>query len=161
VRDRIEFKQRQCKVVLTDEQLREQADIMATRAQLLEDIEAEKKSMNASFKERLERVSGEIRTAARLYKDGYDWRDVECAVVKDWEFGEVLYIRVDTCELAHVENMSQSERQMRIDDIIDEKNSRVAAREDAAEKEEGKTDEEIRRERAISRLMSSEKSSVN
>lgn len=164
---KVTFKTRQCKVVLSADDLKEQAHIMATSAQKLEDIEAEKKSANASFKERLERVSGDIRTAARLYKDGFDWRDVECAVVKDYAYGEILYIRVDTCELAHVESMTQAERQMHIDEAIKNEEGVGESVELTPGKQSGsdggaeKSAEELRQEKETRRMMSSETSSLN
>ncbi len=100
------------------------------------------------------RVLGEIRTAARLYKDGYDWRDVECAVIKDWQYGEILYIRTDTCELAYVENMTQGERQRRIEELAPDKADEKSI---PAEK----SDEEIRKEMETRGFMTSEKSAVN
>lgn len=175
--DRVEFTQIECKKNLSPEELQEQASIMASRCQQLEDLESQKKASAASFKERSERISGEIRTAARLHRDGFDMRDIECAVVKDWMSGLVLYIRTDNCEIAREDKMSNAERQMHVDDFLREQGKTDDNIVDAEFEQEApkqlplpgkksgssspeKTDEEIRREQEIQRAMRSETTSL-
>lgn len=107
-----------CKVMLTSEKIHLVAETLATKTQELDEIELEKKASNATFKERMERVSGEIRTAGRLYRDKVDMRDVECEVIKDHDCGQIRYIRTDTFETAKTETMTHAERQRHIDEIL-------------------------------------------
>jgi len=55
-----------CKVTLTGDEIQQAAETLATKTQELDEIELEKKASNAAFKERMERVSGEIRTRPSL-----------------------------------------------------------------------------------------------
>lgn len=141
------YKMIECKVMLDAEEIEAAAETLAKKTLELDEIELQKKASNASFKERAERISGEIRTASRLYRDKFDMRDVECEVVKDYEFGEVHYVRTDTFEVAKREMMSHAERQMHLDEITPD-----------VEDEPEKSDDEIRRENETKRMMASEKS---
>ena len=107
-----------CKVTLTEDEIQQAAETLATKTQELDEIELEKKASNAAFKERMERVSGEIRTAGRLYRDKFDMRDVECEIIKDFDSGQVRYIRTDTFETAKTEVMTHAERQRHIDEVL-------------------------------------------
>lgn len=156
------FEKIQCKVFLTPEEIEEAADTLARKTQELEDIESEKKSANAGFKDRLERTSGEIRTAGRLYRDKFDMRDVECEIVRDYEAGMVYFIRQDTYETVRKVAMSQSERQMHIDDVLDQEEKEIdfdtPGKKSGGDGGAGKTEEELRRDKETKRLMTSEKS---
>jgi hypothetical protein len=107
-----------CKVMLSEDEIQQAAEALATKTQELDEIELEKKASNAAFKERMERVSGEIRTAGRLYRDKFDMRDVECEVMKDYDSGVIRYIRTDTFETAKTETMTHAERQRHIDEVL-------------------------------------------
>jgi hypothetical protein len=169
------FEKIQCKVLLTPEEIEEAADTLAAKTLELDDIEVQKKASNAGFKEKAERISGEIRTASRLYRDKFDMRDVECEIVKDYEAGVVQYVRQDTYEIVKRVAMSQAERQMHIDELLEkqEREGEVVAvefqdgdrtvtltpgKKSGSDGGAGKTEEELRKERETKRLMTSEKS---
>lgn len=139
-----------CKVALTEDEIQQAADTLATKTQELDEIELEEKASNAAFKERMERVSGEIRTAGRLYRDKFDMRDIECEVIKDYNFGEVRYIRTDTFETVKREAMTHAERQRHIDEILqqEEENDRLTESDEKARIEADMHQQKIQRELA-------------
>jgi len=137
-----EYKTEWCKYDFTSEELRDIAETLAIKTQDLEKVEDEKKSVMSSYKERAEKIALEIKTAARKYKDRYEMRDIECAVERDFETGEVRYIRIDNGEIARTSKMTMAERQMKIEDAV--------------------KDHEDTRDRLLetSRIMTSEKSAL-
>ncbi len=152
---KIEYEKRWCKYEFIADELKDIAGSLAIKNQEEEEIEGEKKAVTSAFKERTERVKGEIRIAARLYKDGYEMRDIECVVERDFDTGEVRYIRTDTGQVAHTSKMTMVERQRRIEDLLPKEDQ-----EDKPTASE-KTDAEIKRESQTIRDMTSEKSSIN
>lgn len=71
----------------------------------------------AQFKAEKEATQREIDGAARLYRDGYEMRDVECEETVDFEAGVVRYWRCDNGEQAQVRQLTNEERQMRLDEL--------------------------------------------
>lgn len=145
---KVEYEKRWCKYDFTVEELGKIAENLAMKTQELEETENEKKSVMTSYKDRLERVSGEIRVSARLYKDRYEMRDIECEVQRDLDTGEVLYIRTDTGDIVHRDKMTMVERQRRIEELLPNT------------PEFTESDARIRAERQAQRTMSSETSQL-
>lgn len=161
------YKMIECKVVLTAEEIEAAAETLAAKTMELDDLELQKKAINAAFKERAERISGEIRTAGRLYRDKFDMRPVECWVVKDYEYGEIRYVRTDTFETVKRETRSHAERQVHIDEAIKNDEGAGESVELTSGKQSGsdggaeKSAEELRQEKETRQMMSSEASSLN
>lgn len=109
------FKKLLLRCELTDDEKAELAGTMAEKTQQLHRIDANAKSAAAQFKAEKEATQSEIDNAARLYRDGYEMRDVECEEVMDYVGGYVRCYRCDTGAMAHERRMSNSERQMRCD----------------------------------------------
>ena len=113
-----EYCQEFVKYELSEEEKRELASIMAMKLLEVDDIEAQKKSVMTTFKERIEAAQYSARTAAQQIKDGYEMRDVECRVEKDFIRGTIRYVRTDTFEEVRSKKMSQEEKQMHLDDAL-------------------------------------------
>jgi len=79
----------------------------------------------STYKDRIDSCSFEVKKAARKYKDGYEMRDIECSVERDYEKGEIRYFRLDNGELARTKKMTVAEKQMRIEDAIPERKEPV------------------------------------
>lgn len=148
--DKVEYEKKWCKYEFTGDELKDIAENLAIKTQQLEEVESEKKAVMSAYTERLNRITGEVRKAASLYKDRYEMRDIECIIERDFESGEVRYIRTDNGQVVSRDKMTMVERQRRIDDMLPPKKS-----------EDEKTDEEIRDEMETKRIMTSEKSSLN
>lgn len=111
------FKKLLLRCELTHDEKAELAGTMAEKTQQLHRIDANAKSAAAQFKAEKESTQREIDDAARLYRDGYEMRDVECEEVMDYVDGYVRCYRCDTGDLAQERRMSNAERQMRCDDF--------------------------------------------
>lgn len=147
--EKVEYANWWCKYSFSEEEKRDIAETLAQKTQELSEVDQERKSVMSSYKERIDRITSEQSQSARLYKDGYEMRDIECIVERDIVVGEVRYIRTDTGEVAHRKKMTMAERQMNIDQ--------------APKKIEEKTDEEIQHDIDVSktnRIMAGESSSV-
>jgi hypothetical protein len=101
----------------TDAEMAEIASTMADKTQELKRIDANAKAAAAQFKSDKESAQNEIDNAARKYRDGYEMRDVECEETVDFEAGVVRYWRCDNGEQAQVRQLTNEERQMRLDEI--------------------------------------------
>ena len=155
---KVEYETLNCKYTFSEEEKRDIAEKLANKTHELDGVEAEKKSVMSSFKDRIEGVQLEIKTAARLYQDGYEYRNIECEVDRDFDAGEVKYIRTDTGEVARTKKITMAERQRRIEEMLPKGDEPVAALSSTGTP--GKTDEEIRRDMDIQREMRNETSAL-
>ena len=112
------FTKEWCRYEFSADELKEVASIMAEKTQELDDIELQKKSAMSSFKERLDSCKMEVVSHARLYKDGYEMRDIECEEIKDFDSGIIQYIRTDTGTIARTKKMSAEDRQRGVADYV-------------------------------------------
>jgi predicted transcriptional regulator len=124
---KIEYANQWLKYELSPEEMQETASHLAEKTQELGELEDQKKSVMSSFKEKIDTCQSEINRAARLYKDGYEMRDIECMVECDYTAGEVRYVRTDSGEVARVKKMTVAERQKTIDDFITDPTTPEAA----------------------------------
>lgn len=117
-----------CKYFFGEEEKAKISEEMATKLLSVQDLEEQAKSVAASFKDRIGRAQLEAKQAAKKLKDGYEMRDVECEVVRNYAFGEIRHIRTDTGECVHVKVMTQEERQMHLEDYLDEEKGSAPAK---------------------------------
>lgn len=115
------YKKLYLRCAFTDAEMGELAATMADKTQELKRIDANAKAAAAQFKSDKESAQNEIDNAARKYRDGYEMRDVECEETVDFEAGVVRYWRCDNGELAQQRQLTNEERQMRLDEIETEK----------------------------------------
>ena len=112
---------------------RELADIADKVSQLVrevEDREARKKAVAAQLKAELEQAVNELRMMSGKHRDGYEYRDVDCEVEKNFRMGLVTTTRLDTGEIVGERAMTTEERQQalklepnsspEIEDAVDE-----------------------------------------
>lgn len=148
--EKVEYDKIMCKYLFSQKELNEIAETLAQKTQESAEVEAEKKSVASSYKERLEAIQLAINKNARLYKDRSEIRMIECEVERDFTSGVVRYIRTDNGEIAKEKKMTMAERQMSIDQAIEKA-------------DEQPTDEEVQHDLEIkkaSTLMSQESSAV-
>ena len=79
-----------------------------------EDLEVEKREVSADIKARIETTTRTRRDLAKKYRDGYEWRPIECEIDRDFEHGVVRVIRTDTGEEVEERKMTNAERQQEI-----------------------------------------------
>ena len=154
----IEYEKRMCKYVFTEEEKRDIAETLAIKTQEYSEKEEEKKSVMSSYTDQMKKLDIEKAQNARMYKDGYEMRNIECEVERNTLEGFVRYIRTDTGEEVAKRKMSMSERQLTIDQFT-EKNTKPGKKSGSKQ-----TDEEVKADldqRKTRRLMEREKSSID
>ena len=80
-----------------------------------ESLEDEKKQSNKSYNSKLEKIESLISKLASDHRVGSEDRDKECYVIYNFEEKVKNYIDTTSGELVHVENLVDSDYQMRID----------------------------------------------
>ena len=75
------------------------------------DIEGEKKTANAEFKERLDELEGRIAYMARVLANGEEWRAVDCTWQYDFASNAKMLVRMDTGAVIDTQAISAEERQ--------------------------------------------------
>ena len=136
-----EYSMQWCKYTYSQEELKDIAEKLAISTQALEELESEKKAVASSYKERIESAQNDIRGAARRYKDGYEMRNIECEVARDYDAGVIRYVRTDNGEVACETKMTVAERQLTLDQAMTP-DSGEEAPEEAGEPQDQETEEE-------------------
>ena len=93
---------------------RELADIADKVSQLVrevEDRESIKKAVASQLKADLEQSVNDLRVQSGKHRDGYEYRDVDCEVEKNFRMGLVTTTRLDTGEIIEERAMTTEERQ--------------------------------------------------
>jgi len=103
----------------TPEEKEEIAVEMSSTSRRQDELEREKKAVMSSYKDKIDNVILENRIAAQKYHDGYEYRNVECEVVRDYKREEVHYVRTDTGETIESRKMEPAERQMQLPDVAE------------------------------------------
>ena len=152
--EKVEYEKCWCKYVFTDQEMRDIAERLAHKTQELTEVEDQKKAVMAEFKERIERISTEIKSSSQKYRAGYEMRDIECEIDRDYKTGEITYTRCDPGEVAKTKKMSMADRQRHIDDVLKDQEEKEP------DQEEEKSDKEIIAQKSVERTMSSETSSL-
>jgi hypothetical protein len=118
----METVQKSVKSYFTEKEKRDIAEEMAKMTLLIEDLDAEKKAAMSSFKDKIDSASLAARVAAQKLRDGYEYRNIECEVVRDYEREEIHYVRTDTGETIESRKMEPAERQMQLSDVRESTN---------------------------------------
>jgi hypothetical protein len=97
------------------EELAEIADEMAKSAGEMDSAESKKKSVTAQIKAEFEAASAEHQKNARLYRDKFDYRNIDCEMLLNYITGRVTVFRLDTGELVKSRAMTAEERQQELE----------------------------------------------
>ena len=157
--DKVEYSNEWCKYEFTTEEKRDIAETLAIKTKDLEKAEDEKKSVMSAFKEKIDKIALDVKSSARKYTDGYEMRDIECVVERDFASGEVRYIRTDNGVVARTSKMTMAERQMKVEDAAKRAVTAIPAETPTAEDISNLCEAE-RKIKDIQREMSSEKSAL-
>lgn len=111
-----EFKTKSIKYEFNEAEKAEIAKEMAKKVEELSRLEDEKKAMTSDFKSKIDLASAECKAAANKLNTGYEYRNIQCLVERDYRAGKIHFRRPDTMELVRTENMSADEMQMKIED---------------------------------------------
>lgn len=101
----------QLRCTLTSEELAQYSRQMADALRTQFDKEAQLKSTAALYKSEIESCKAEAQEMAEKVRSGYEFRQVECKIIYDWENKEKSWIRTDTNEIVKTDTISESELQ--------------------------------------------------
>jgi hypothetical protein len=91
-----EIKYLQC--TLTEEELKKYSQNLARVAQEKNEIEGRKKQAMSDFNAQIASKEADITTFATKVNNGWEYRDVECEWLYDWDAGTKTLYRKDTDE---------------------------------------------------------------
>jgi hypothetical protein len=96
---------------------KEKTELSAKIAKAISDrasAEAKLKEVSASIKAQIAQLDAEISEKALQINNGYEYRNVECRMDKDYRLGSVSITRIDTGEVIRERPMTAEERQMEL-----------------------------------------------
>jgi len=99
------------KCLLTQEEILQAGDDLATALDNLKQVQAEKDSVSKTFKAKEAELEANITAKQVLVRNKYDYRPVDCNNVLDYEAAECYVIRTDTNEEIIRRAMSEDEKQ--------------------------------------------------
>lgn len=102
------------KYVFNDEEKAGIAEKMAHMVEEAGDLEDQKKAVTKDFDGRIQAAKNTVSSCAQKLNSGYEMRDIQCEVRRDYERKVVEYIREDTGEIARSRSMSSVELQQEL-----------------------------------------------
>ena len=100
------------KYVFNEAEKKDLGSEMARNISSKTSLEDEKKAVAADFTSRISRVDGDINTSATKLNQGYEMRNIECEIIKDFEEKVIRYKRTDTEEIVDVKPMKGDDLQL-------------------------------------------------
>lgn len=97
---------------LTNDELVEAGAALADNTESQAQLEAEKKSMMAQFKARIDSASAEIQRLGTIIRGRREMRPVQCVQIYDFAAGVIRMIRMDTWTQASEVEMTLRDRQL-------------------------------------------------
>jgi hypothetical protein len=98
-------------VSLTEEEIKQKGDVLATRIEERDDIEQRRKAAADGFKEELKAINGDINSLARQVRTREEQRIVKCLWERDDSRMSMILVRQDTGEIVESRAMHDDERQ--------------------------------------------------
>jgi hypothetical protein len=103
---------RQLKCVLTQDELLQAGRVSADATDELQRLYAEAEEWKTQHKAKQTTAAGKVDANASMIRSGYEFRQVECEHVSDFDKGEVRVTRLDTSEVIERRQMNSDEQQM-------------------------------------------------
>jgi len=104
------------KCILTEEEIKESGAQLAKSYSDITDLEEEKKSVVSDFKAQIDKATAEASLLARKIQNGYEFRNVGCEEIWDYDEKLVYVVRVDTGETIRSRVMTSEELQKKLFD---------------------------------------------
>lgn len=105
---------RHLEVPLTGKEKTELGLKLADAVQQVANAEADKKAVASSFKAKIEEHQSRANSAAATLSAGYEYRDVECEVTKDFDKKLLTSRRLDTFVIVEERPLKKDELQINI-----------------------------------------------
>lgn len=109
-----EIKKEYLKCVLSHNELLEYGNGLARLHAEANELKEQAKSVASDFKAKIDAAGSEAGIFARAIQNGFEYRDVECEVDRDFETKKVYTTRLDTGEIIKSRDMTQEEMQGRL-----------------------------------------------
>jgi len=103
------------KCLLTEAEMKKEAEKMAYCFSQLSELEATLKSAKKRIESDIARVEAELSLSVEKYRSGFEMKNIDCRVDKDFQTNTVRVIRLDTFETIRERAMTADERQMEMD----------------------------------------------
>ena len=103
------------KCVLTADEKAEAAMELANTYQAMESLAIERKTVMSEFKQRKEKLEEQIHTTSLMVKEGVAMRSVKCELQLNYSKLRATIIRLDTEEIVEEREMTNDEKQMKLE----------------------------------------------
>jgi hypothetical protein len=103
------------KCPLTETEMKKEAEKMANCFSKLSELEGVLKSAKKQIESDIARVEAELTSSVEKYRSGFEMRNIECRIDKDFQTNTVRTIRLDTNEMIRERALTSEERQMEMD----------------------------------------------
>lgn len=103
------------KCMLTEAQLKEQAEKMADNLSQIAQYEADLKSIKRQIEADIAKCQSELTSAHEKYRSGFQMANIDCEVRKNFQTNTVTVIRLDTGEMIRERALTAEERQLMLE----------------------------------------------
>jgi hypothetical protein len=100
--------------IINDEQKRIIAQSMAESLKAISQLEANLKSVSTQLRAEIARHRATLLENSEKYRSGFEMKNVECRIEKDFNAGIVSVFRTDTFEAIESRPMEDSDRQAKL-----------------------------------------------
>jgi hypothetical protein len=109
------------KYPLTEVEMRKEAEKMAYCLSKRAELEGDLKSIKKQVESDIAKVEAELTSAVTKYQSGFEMRNIECRIDKDFQTNTIRTVRLDTFELVRERAMTSEERQLNLFEPPEEK----------------------------------------
>jgi hypothetical protein len=106
-----------CKYLFSAEELAKISSEMAQQVEEKKHLDDDLKAIKDDFKAKISKAEAAINSCALKVNNGYEMRNIECIVDKDYEKKVVRYIRLDTGEVVRTRLMEQADFELNLPGI--------------------------------------------
>ncbi len=99
------------KCILTEQEKKDVAEKMAIAVSKVNEVEGNLKSVQAQMKADINRYEAEVSLASEKYRSGFEMRNIDCIIEKNYRTGVITQIRKDTFEIVWERSMTSEECQ--------------------------------------------------
>ena len=105
---------RSLKCLLLQSEKLQKAEELATVTQQLAQLEEEKKEVSDRMKSRITEASARQSVLAATVASGYEYRQTDCEILRDWEGKRIIVTRLDSGEVIEERAMLENELQRKL-----------------------------------------------
>ena len=110
------------KCELTEAEIKQLGYDLARKYSEITDLEENKKAVSSDFKSQIDAATALASSMSRKIQNGYEFRDVECEIRRDYARKIIEWVRLDTGEIFKDRIMTADELQ---EDLFENDDSKV------------------------------------